>query len=251
MSFLRSKAIVLKAVDYGESDKIVTFYTQEFGKLTAIAKGAKRSKKRFVNKLEFFSLLDIMLVPSQRSSLSRLDNASLLNPFPPLRENYHRYTGAMLVCELVDQWTRENDRESALFQLFCWCLHDLARNPSLSPTIIYFQVKMFDILGLGLQLDHCLACGAMDPAASPYHFSPAHSGIICSPCARGHGLGLLPLSIPSIKIMRMAQSLPAERLNRLKISRRSLIESANILKLYCQFQLQHEIHSWKQFDLSK
>ncbi len=87
---LHTPAIVLKVMDFGESDKIVTFYTLGYGKLTGIAKGAKRSKKRFVNKLEYFTFLNITAVPGRRSSLSRIDQAELINPYPPLRENYQR-----------------------------------------------------------------------------------------------------------------------------------------------------------------
>ncbi|MBI4791814.1 MAG: DNA repair protein RecO [Deltaproteobacteria bacterium] len=250
MSFLESRAIVLQVTDYGESDKIVTLYTSQFGKLKAIAKGAKRSKKRFVNKLEFFSLLDVTVVPGRLSSLFLLDNAGLINPFPALRENYHRYTAAMLVCELVNQWTRENDRDENLFQLLCWCLHELAATGSVAATVIFFQIKMLDLLGVGLQLDHCLVCGKMEQTALPHHFSPAQSGIVCAPCARSQGIGRMPVSMSTIKTMQVARTMPLERLRRLKITRHSLAEMAAILQLYSNFQLQREIHSWKQFSLA-
>lgn len=250
MSFLQSRAIVLKVTDYGESDKIVTFYTQQFGKLKGIAKGAKRSKKRFVNKLEFFSLLDITVVPGRLSTLGRIDNASLVNSFPSLRENYHRYTAAMLVCELMDLWTRENDSDDPLFQLLCWCLHEISGSSNISETVIFFQIKMLDILGMGLVLERCLVCGTMDQTALPYYFSPAQSGIVCSRCCRKNDVGLISLSMPAIKSLQMARSLPLTRLHCLKISKKSLAEAATVLKLYCNFQLQREIHSWQQFDLA-
>ena len=250
MSFLQGPAIVLKVTDYGESDKIVTFYTQHFGKLKAIAKGAKRSKKRFVNKLEFFSLLDITIVPSRFSTLGRIDNASLVNPFVSLRENYHRFTAAMLVCELIDQWTRENDSDDPLFQLLCWCLHELATRDSIAETVIFFQIKMLDILGMGLMLENCLVCGTMDPTPPSFYFSPAQSGIICSHCGQTNDVGLIPISMSAIKSMQMARSLPLTRLHRLKISGKSLAEMAAVLRLYGNYQLQREIHSWKQFKVT-
>jgi DNA repair protein RecO (recombination protein O) len=251
MSFFQSRAIVLQVTDYGESDKIVTLYTSQFGKLKAIAKGAKRSKKRFVNKLEFFTLLEVTVVPGRHSSLFLLDNAGLINPFPALRENYPRYTAAMLVCELVNQWTRENDRDDSLFQLLCWGLHELTTTADLAAIVIFFQIKMLDLLGVGLQLDHCLVCGKMEQTALPYQFSPAQSGIVCAPCARSQGIGGMPVSMSALKTMRMARSMPPERLRRLKITRHSLKEMAAVLKLYSNFQLQREIHSWKQFSLAQ
>lgn len=81
MASHESEAVVLKIFDHGESDKIITFFTSDFGKITAIAKGAKRSKKRFVAKLELFNHLQIYFADNKYSSLVRVDEAELLNPF--------------------------------------------------------------------------------------------------------------------------------------------------------------------------
>ena len=67
MTVKNMTAIVLKVNDLGESDKIVTFYSKQAGKIAGIAKGAKRSKKRFSNKLEMFSLLEVQYDDRGRS----------------------------------------------------------------------------------------------------------------------------------------------------------------------------------------
>lgn len=251
MAAIRTRAIVLKVMDYGESDKIVTFFTEHHGKLTGIAKGAKRSKKRFVNKLEFFSLLEITAVFGHRTSLARIDQAELINPYPLLRQDYPLYTAAMLVCELIDQWTRENDSEEELFSLCLWIFESLGTGASLPDLIICFQMKLFDILGIGLQLDHCLLCGAEESPGGDFSFSPLHNGIVCGACGRQHDLGLLSLSLPTIKILRMVQALPVSKLNRLKFSPGSRQASLRLLKGYSRFQLQRDIHSWSQCSWAK
>ncbi len=247
-SFLQTTAIVVKVVDYGESDKIVTFFTETFGKITGIAKGAKRSKKRFVNKLEFFTLLEITVIPSRRSSLCLIDQANLLNTFPGLREHYHRYTGAMLMCEMIDQWTREYDSDVELFSLLASTLEKIS-TCRVKENVIFFLIKMLDILGFGLQLDHCIVCDKFETNALPYSFSPARNGIICGKCRGQNDIGMTRLSISSIKTMQMSRTLPIDKLSRLKISSQSLQEAADILRLYCRFQLQRDINSWKQFEL--
>ncbi|MCB2183158.1 MAG: DNA repair protein RecO [Desulfobulbaceae bacterium] len=248
MSSLQTKAIVLKVIDYGESDKIITFYTESHGKLKAIAKGAKRSKKRFMNKLEFFSLLDITVAVGRRSSLHRIDQATLLDPFLPLREYYQRYTGAMVVCELIDQWTRENDSDEKLFQLLCKVLASLSLSKDIADTVIFFTIKMLDLLGLSLQLEYCTTCGEINTHLRSYRFNPVHSGIVCSRCTQENEREPLALSMPTLKILQMAQSLPWSKLGRLKISRQSRQETARALRLYCRFHLQRDIHSWQHFD---
>ena len=82
MESVRTPAIVLQIKRYGESDKIVTFYTKKRGKMSGIAKGASRSLKRFLNKLELFSELEIHFVDSRISSLVRIEQAELIKPFP-------------------------------------------------------------------------------------------------------------------------------------------------------------------------
>ncbi len=244
---VQTPAIVLNVMDYGESDKIITFYTLYHGKLKGIAKGAKRSKKRFVNKLEYFTCLDITAVPGRRTSLARIDQAELIDPYLALRENYQRYTAAMLVCELVDQWTRENDSDELLFQLVIWILAELSSAQSITDSILFFQVKMFDLVGVGLQLYNCLVCHK-EIHDHTYRFSLAHNGLICPLCAKSTNSSLLPLSVATIKILQRVQALPLDKVSRLKFSSSSRKETVNLLKLYSQFQLQRDINSWKQLE---
>ena len=78
---IESAAIVLDCRDHGESDKIVTFFCRDIGRITGIAKGAKRSKKRFVNKLEIFSSLCIQHTLPQNGRLAFIAEAELLDGF--------------------------------------------------------------------------------------------------------------------------------------------------------------------------
>jgi DNA repair protein RecO (recombination protein O) len=247
MNVIHTLAIVINVMDYGESDKIIAFYTRHHGKIKAIAKGAKRSKKRFVNKLEFFTNLTLTAVPGRHSSLARVDQAELVNPYPTLRENFHRYTAAMLVCELVDQWTRENDCDEHLFFLLNWVLDEIAVSKSLADIIIFFQIKLLDIVGVGLQLDQCLSCNTTICNRS-YRFSQAYNGLLCSDCwTQNEATGRLDLSAATIKTLLKARSLPLAKLHRLKLSKISLRQATKLLRYYQQFQLQRDINSWKQF----
>lgn len=246
MSHLQTRSIVIKVMDYGESDKIITLFTESHGKLKGIAKGAKRSKKRFVNKLEFFTLLEICAAFPRHSSLLRIDSAVLLSSFPLLRESYKRYAVAMLACELVDLWTRENDPEEDLFHLLHWCMEELSGPASLLDTALFFHVKLLKILGVSPHLDHCLVCGGSLSENRVLRFSLAENGVICNRCDSPSLHGASPISPAAVKSMLMINSLPLAKLKRLKIARPLLVEIAGLLKNYTQFQLQREIYSWSQ-----
>src|SRR6056300_1575543 len=106
MPIQQTSAIVIHIADQGESDKLITFYCPDIGKLKAIAKGAKRSIKRFVNKLELFSFLSISY--HDQYSIPIVSDADLIDSHINLRTDYNLYSQAMLVCELTRNWTHEN-----------------------------------------------------------------------------------------------------------------------------------------------
>lgn len=238
-------AVVLQVRDHGDSDKIVTLFSRADGKLAMIAKGAKRSRKRFVNKLEPFTLLDIQYAPGRTSTLMRLDQAELLAPYPLLRENYPSYVAASLLCELVLNWTREQDGDEELFHLLVWALEGLNRKGQPGRTVIFFHLNMLTILGYRPFLDGCLDCGGLAAANGPYRFSPLRNGLVCSRCEPAFSAGSLPVSIQTVQLLRKVQELGRDKLERLCFPQTALAESLALLNGYDSHLLQRELHSWK------
>lgn len=247
----RTAALVIDVKDYGEADKIVTFFSLSRGRMSGIAKGAKRSLKRFVNKLELFTLLEIHFTDSRSSSLVRLDQAELLAHFPLLRSDYARYSGGVLLCELVLQWTRENDPDPALFELLHWgltCLADPER-PLLWVAVI-FQLKLFTLLGYQPQFAGCSSCGKLSPDLAPFRFRPSLSGLLCAKCSPSHRpegtQAGLPVALSTIKLLQKAQELASDKLSRLRFSPREEREAAQLLRAYGDNILQQETLAWEQ-----
>lgn len=239
----RSQAVVIRVMDHGESDKIVTFYCPELGRLTGIAKGAKRSKKRFVNKLELFSRLLISFVPNSRSTLVRVDRAELVQAYPSIRSHYDRYAAAALTCETLLNWTKENDGDPKLFDLLTWSLERLNSGSGINESVIFFQLRMLNLMGYCPMLNGCMACGSIDPQNAPYTFLVNGNGLICNHCLTKKQNRTLSLS--TVKLLQLSLDLPLTKLERLKFSHHSLIEAMDLLKRYSTFLLQREIHSWR------
>ena len=246
MATKQTFAIVLNVADHGESDKIVTIYCPEHGKLTGIAKGAKRSKKRFVNKLEIFSLLDIQYADNCRTSLIRIDHAELIDPFALLRQDYGRYAASTLLCELMLHWTKENDGDEELFNLLVWAFENLNNGQPMARTVILFQIKMLDILGYRPHLAGCIECGNLDAKGVPYRFSPGRSGLVCARCSQKDtaAAGPVALSLNTAKLLCKAQDMDCQKLTRLQFSKTSTQEAIFMLKRYDKYLLQREIQSW-------
>ncbi|MDO8947162.1 MAG: DNA repair protein RecO [Desulfocapsaceae bacterium] len=240
-----SAAIVLDCQDHGESDQIVTFYCQNIGRMTGIAKGAKRSQKRFVNKLELFSLLSIRYTESRSGNLAFINEAELVESFIRLRQSMSLYLAATVVRELTLVATRDLEGDDGFFSLLQWGLQALdSRRPALT-VLVFFQIKFYEQIGYRPNLGCCVHCNQPFNATQEYGFDSRAGGIVCRGCQGERGPATLPLARGTIKILQSAQNQPLDRLHRLHLSGSGLREALSLLYQYGRHLLQREICSLK------
>ncbi|MEK6201985.1 MAG: DNA repair protein RecO [Desulfobulbaceae bacterium] len=239
-----SAAIVLDCRDHGESDLIVTFYCQGIGRMTGIAKGAKRSQKRFVNKLELFSSLSLRYTDAKRSNLAFIVEAELLESFLRLRQSMPLYMAATVIRELTLAATRDMEGDDGLFYLLQWALRSLESQRPAMTVLVLFQLKFFEQIGYRPNLGSCLRCEQPFAVAQGYGFDSRAGSIVCSSCQGGQG-AVVPLSRGTIKFLDSAQNQPLGRLHRLHLSRSGLHEALSLFYHYGRHLLQREIYSLK------
>ncbi len=248
MPTCRTRGVVLKVAGHGESDKIVTFYSPDIGRVTAIAKGAKRSKQRFVNKLEEFSLLGITYRPSRNGGLFFLSEADLENPFLSLRSIHQRYVSAMLACELIIRFTREHDPDPEIFSLLLWQLDAVSRGiPPLQITAL-FHLRLLGATGYQPELAHCSSCSRAVDSGRSFALQPANGSLVCNRCNHQIQQSNFSLSLQTIKFLQTAQHMDIQRLERLQLPDRAAREALHVLNRYSQHLLQRDIHSWRFVD---
>ncbi len=119
---MEDDALVLNSYELGESDLLLNLYCQHSGRLSAIAKGARRSKKRFVNKLEVFSYLHINFSLKNINNPAFLHEAELHTCFPYLRTNYSAFLAASVVQEFLLVGVKDGEKSSDLLPLALWAL---------------------------------------------------------------------------------------------------------------------------------
>ncbi len=239
-----SAAIVLDCLDYGESDIIVTFLCRRHGRLTGIAKGAKRSKKRFVNKLEIFTSLHIQHTLPQDNRLAFIAEAELVDGFLTLRQNVTCYTTATTIRELTLLATKEMEGDEELYPLLIWSFHGLNSGRAPLPILIFFLIRFFTAIGYSPQLGSCLGCGEEIHADESYSFHTASGGIHCSKCNANKTSDRARLSRGTLKSLTTAMAQPLERLHRLQLSESSQKEALAFLHSYARQLFQREIVSW-------
>lgn len=237
-----SEAVVLDCRDHGESDLIVTLYCRHFGRLTGIAKGAKRSKKRFVNKLEIFSSLHVLHTVPQNNRLAFIAEADLTDGFLSLRKNISCYTTASVIREFVLLATKELEGDEELYPLLVWALDGLNSGRTPLAVLVLFLIRFYAIIGYSPQLDSCLGCGQQVQSHETNSFI-ATGGIRCSRCTEKK-TNSLKLSQGTLKTLSTALAQPLERLHRLQLSGKSQEEALIFLHLYGRQLFQREIVSW-------
>lgn len=246
MSNCRTLGIVLHSTDHGEADKIVTFFSPDLGRVSAIAKGAKRSQKRFVNKLEEFSLLQIMYRPARGDGLLFLSEADLENAYLPIRTHYDRYVAAMYAGELTLRFTREHDPDPEIFTLLAWAMEELAEGRDPLAVAAFFHLRLLGAAGYEPQLDRCGLCGATVASGRDYALHAGRGALVCARCLSEQRGAVLPLRMQTLRVLQHAQRPRLKDLSRLRISRNSALEALHILHRYTQHLLQHDIHAWHQ-----
>lgn len=236
--------IILDTREHGESDLIVTSYNRDTGRTSAIAKGAKKSKRRFVNKLELFSFLHLLLRQSPGRSLLLLEEAELHSGFISLRTDFARYTAASVIREMILLGTREGEEDEDIYKLILWAFSSLDRGDDHLRVVMCFLLRYFDYIGYRPELDTCMECGVDVDNTNSFSFSIISGGLLCGRCGATTAHTLLPLPLGTIRMLQSVQDVPLERLGRLQSTDNSLFGALKLLHRYGKQVLQRDIISW-------
>jgi DNA repair protein RecO (recombination protein O) len=236
---LRTEAIVLRAIDYGESDRIVTFCTRDFGKVRGIAKGARRSRKRFANALEPFCCSRILFSRKNPESLALIEGCDVLSHFPGIRADLEKTLAASCLIDLTDQFTPEEKKSASSFCLLLDFLRLLEESVLTEAMLRFFEVRLLRISGYSPVLDQCTCCRTPIVKERAYRFDAARGGLTCSICAPG-GREAIPVSLGTIRTLLLAQEMEIGRLGRLFLSDQSADESRRLLAHFIRHLLGRE-----------
>lgn len=203
-SRVKVEGIVLRVVDYGESDRIVTLLTRERGKVGAFARGARASRRRFAGLLEPFTLLSAELT-DRRGDLLGLESASALRAHGGIRTDLARIAVAGYASELASELVRDAEPHPELFALLAGFLGALDTGPAVPASLRAFELGALAAAGYMPRLDACARCGAPLPER-PARFDPVEGGLLCEACEPAGGGGLPSLSPDTAAVLRRLQA---------------------------------------------
>jgi DNA repair protein RecO (recombination protein O) len=182
---VKTEAVVLRSMRYGEADRILHLYTPDRGRVSAIAKGVRRARSRFGGRLEPFFRLRIELHEG-RSELLTVTGAQTVDGHASLRSDAHALDAAARACDAVGRLFETSEPHPGVFNLLCRklsLLNEQAAGAVQAPlgrsAALAFRLKLLIAAGLAPELGACAACGEGEHLVG---FSGAAGGVVCGAC---------------------------------------------------------------------
>lgn len=220
------RAIILRTRAFGESDRIVTFLTEARGKLTGIAKGARNSRRRFVNCLDPFTLVQVHFRERPTAGLVFMDRCDLLSPPGPLCDPIKFAYGSYLL-EVIDQLTVEDAASSDLFELLRDSLDGLRTGPATAGFLRSFELRVLRDCGLTPSTSACHACRA-PLTESTCRFEAPTGILLCTSCGAGRG-GSIEIAAQTLACLQELQACSPRDAQNLPLTGPTRRESALLL----------------------
>lgn len=183
MSLEKTDAIVLKTVEWSETSLVVTLFTRDFGKISAIAKGARRLKSPFESALDLLSLSSVVFLKKSGESLDLLTEAKLLRRFRSAQVGLLPLYCGYYASELIHALTENHEPIPGLLDSLCHALDELDRQANPAWTILDFELQTIQRLGHMPSWRWCVACGEeIETDRQSIAFSPQAGGVLCPNC---------------------------------------------------------------------
>jgi DNA repair protein RecO (recombination protein O) len=201
MATEKTTAIVIRLVEFSESSCVVTLFTEDFGKIGALAKGARRPKGPFDSALDLLAVCRIVFIHKSSDSLDLLTEARLDRRFRAATRCLSRLYAGYYVAELLQELTDYGDPHPELYQLADRTLTHLDRDYDPVWTMLQFEVSALRHLGYLPSVDSCVVCGDPISPEGRVLFGQLAGGVLCQKC-RGGQKQVVSLSRPGLEVLQ-------------------------------------------------
>lgn len=232
-------AIILRRINFSETDRIATLYTRERGKISGIAKGARKPISRLSGATEVLTYAKYQLASGK--NLDIITQAEVKESFPRIHGDLNRIAYATYMAELLDKFVEEHEANPDLFDLLLSALYLLERPNDPEKITRMFELQFMRAVGYEPVLDKCLRC---DAPLSPddLFFSPSMGGTVCREC------GPLPedtiqISRETADTMQALMTADAPEVERMEIPPAVMEQIARVMRWYIRYRAERELKS--------
>jgi len=240
MPLYKDEAIILRHYDLGEADRIISFFGRRYGRIRAVAKGARKLKSRFAGRLEPFHVISITFFGKENAELFKLSGAEIIRANPSLSDDLEKFYRASYLNETVETGLREGDPNSAAFHAVVKTLERLADSSSPMERewiARFFDIKFLSALGYRPSMGHCVACRKEWPGNGEPFFDPVRGGLVCRACG-GKKKNLLSLSSGAAKFLNRIAETGFDKAERLRPSQAIMDEISRTVIAFRDARLQ-------------
>jgi len=227
--FFTTEALVIGSMRYGEADRIVTLYTKDRGRLSAIAKGVRRTKSKVGGRLEPFTLVRASLFSGRTGSLYTVVGVDTLRTFQGVRDELFRLEEGARLFQAVRHLFPGEEGSVPAFNLLVRGIARLAEtedHAAAASTILATRLKLLALLGYAPEMSACVACGREGPF---YGFSTELGGVVCEPCGTGGEATCFPVTQGAVATLETLLANPLAELEGFDLDARALAEVEQVL----------------------
>lgn len=210
------EGIVIRTIPYGETNKIVTLFTEEAGKVTAMARGAKKPRSKLSAVTQPFTFGHYLI--RQGRGMGTISQGDTILSMRYVRENLEATAYASYIVELIDKLVEQNIRSTSIYTLLADALK--AINDEYPPEVItlFVEWKMLRVAGVHAILNACASCGAMD---GEFGFSFQEVGFICHRCFHRDRY-VVRLAPTHIRLIRMFATVPIQQIGDISLKKETV-----------------------------
>lgn len=238
MATEKSFAIVLRVLDFSETSIIATLFTEGFGKVSALAKGARRPKSPFEAALDLLAVCRIVFIHKSTDALDLLTEAKLERRFRSAARDLSRLYAGYYTAELLLDLTDTGDPHPVLFQAANQCLFDLDNGEAVAPTVLRFELALLRELGYLPSLQACVECGEPVELRGRVSFGLLAGGVLCTRCRPGQR-SVVSASVEVIETLQQFADPANQTWRQIETDRRTHGELRGLLNNYLAHVLGH------------
>lgn len=237
---VKTDAIILRSMKYGETSKILTIYTREFGRMSVIVKGARAAKPKFGAALDVMSHSAVVMYKKDQRELQLLTQADLISQYRGIIDHPDRLMYGFALLEFLTATVNGEEPHEELYTVLESSLAALdAADARPAAVLLHYLLRLIHVLGLGIDVRHCVRCradlGSETAFARHAAFSETQGGFTCVQCPPA--LASLNTGIETVGVLRWLDSHAVEQASTLAISERAAKEGMHLLQRHLSAHL--------------
>jgi DNA repair protein RecO (recombination protein O) len=221
------QGIVLRSMDYGEGNKIISVLTAELGKVSIMARGAKKSKSRYAAATQVFTHADFVFF-KQKGHMGTLNHADIIDAHHALRVDLSQSAYSAYLVEMTDRMLGDEEGSAYLFGQLKAGLSGIESNKDMQIVVHLYEMKMFELAGYLPVTANCVSCGA---EAGLVSFSPSMGGVLCIRCKHKDPASF-PVTEGTLKLLKLFPVMDMSRLGAVNVKAETKEQLKICMKAY-------------------